>query len=125
MGKAVEALLQRKDDTPYKVGDKIYTQEEMVAVHKQWQDMIDYAIVCDAVDVALEKIDTYFHGTHFREFAHNNDPEVMNECLNNLNKIRKEQDEYLTRNNMGLGDLLVSVLGKKYLDLQDRKDEEL
>ena len=80
----------------YQVNGKTYTENEVIAIYDMWKQMQDYKIVSDSVDAALDLLDD----PDIEDYAHDNDPEVMDRCLASLPKWRKRQRDYLANQEM-------------------------
>lgn len=116
-------IFNRPSDTPYQVEGKTYTQAEMIAVHKAWQEILDVAAINDAIDEALDILDR-FYPVSVREYAHNNDPDIVSACMDQLGDYRKKQDELLESRRMDLIQLALKVVENGYKQSKAGKEAQ-
>lgn len=108
------SIFDRPSDTPYQVEGKTYTQAEMIAVHKAWQEILDVAAINDAIDEALDILDRFYPVSDIREYARNNDPDIVSACIDQLGDYRKKQEELLESRRMDLIQLALEVVESGY-----------
>ena len=108
------SIFDRPSDTPYQVEGKTYTQAEMIAVHKAWQEILDVAAINDAIDEALDILDRFYPVSDIREYAHNNDPDIVSACIDRLGDYHKKQEELLESRRMDLIQLALEVVESGY-----------
>lgn len=116
------SIFDRPSDTPYQVEGKTYTQAEMIAVHKAWQEILDVAAINDAIDEALDILDRFYPVSDIREYAHNNNPDIVNACMDQLEDYRKKQEELLESRRMDLIQLALEVVERGYQQSEAGKE---
>ena len=99
------------DMRTYQVNGKTYTESEVMAIYDMWQEMQDYKTVSEAVDAALEILDD----PDIDDYAHDNDPEIMEQCLAALPDWRKRQRGYLAKQEMLLHHLICDRIMDMYM----------
>ena len=115
-------IFDRPSDTPYQVEGKTYTQAEMIAVHKAWQRILDVAAIDDALDEALDILDRFYPVSDIREYAHNNDTDIVSTCIDQLGDYRKKQEELLESRRMDLIQLALEVVESGYKQSKTGKE---
>ena len=95
----------------------------MIAVHKAWQEILDVAAINDAIDEALDILDR-FYPVSVREYAHNNDPDIVSACMDQLGDYRKKQDELLESRRMDLIQLALKVVENGYKQSKAGKEAQ-
>ena len=94
----------------YQVNGKTYTENEVIAIYDMWQKIQDYKSASESVDIALDMTGN----PDIAGYAHDNDPEIMEQCLKALPDWRVWQDECLSQNCLLLHYLVRDKLMEMY-----------
>ncbi len=80
----------------YQVNGKSYTENEVIAIHDMWQDIQNRDLISVCIELALAMIGD----DEVSEYARNNEPEIMEQCLAALPEWGVWQDECLSQNSL-------------------------
>lgn len=61
----------------YQLNEKTYTEDEVIAIHAMWQDIIDRDNIKEYVELALAMIGD----DEVSEYVRNNERDIIEQCL--------------------------------------------
>ena len=94
----------------YQINGKTYTEDEVIAIHRMWQDIRDRETISSCIELALEMIGD----DNVSEFVSRNKPDIVEQCVNALLDWGVRQDEYLSQNCLLLHYLVADKLREIY-----------
>ena len=103
----------------YSVNGKTYTEEEVIAIYDVWKGIQDNNAISESLDLALDMLGD----DDIREYAHNNDPDIMEQCLKSLPDWGVWQDECLSHHCLLLHYLVKDKLKEMY-EAHKKEDTE-
>ena len=95
----------------YQVNGKTYTEDEVIAIHRMWQDVQDRETVSGCIELAIEMIGD----DDVSEFVSSNKSDVIEQCMNALPEWGVWQDECLSQNCLLLDYLIADKLKEMYV----------
>lgn len=94
----------------YQVNGKSYTEDEVIAIHAMWQDILDQNNVKEGMELALVMIGD----DEVSEYACNNEQDIVAQCLEALPEWGVWQDECLSQNCLLYDYLIADKLKEMY-----------
>ena len=94
----------------YQVNGKTYTEDEVIAIHAMWQDILDRDNIKECVELALAMIGN----DEVSEYVRNNEQYIVEQCLQALPEWGVWQDECLSQNSLLLDYLIADKLKEMY-----------
>lgn len=80
----------------YQLNEKTYTEDEVIAIHAMWQDIIDRDNIKEYVELALAMIGD----DEVSEYVRNNERDIIEQCLQAFPEWGVWQDECLSQNSL-------------------------
>lgn len=94
----------------YQLNGKTYTEDEIIAIHAMWQDILDRDNIKECVELALAMIGD----DEVAEYVRNNEQDIIKQCLQTLPEWGVWQDECLSQNCLLLDYLIADKLREMY-----------
>ena len=80
----------------YPVNGKTYTEDEVIAIHAMWQDILDRDNIKECIELAFAMIGD----DEVSEYVLNNEQDIIEQCLQDLPEWGVWQDECLSQNSL-------------------------
>ena len=103
----------------YQVNGKSYTEDEVIAIHTMWQDILERDSIKYDIELALDMI----KDTKISEYVHGHEVEIVKQCLENLLDWGVWQDECLSRSCLLRYNLIADKIKEMYANYRSGSDE--
>ena len=100
----------------YQVNEKAYTEDEVVAIHAMWQNILDRDNIKECVELALAMIGD----DEVSDYVRHNERDIVEQCLQALPEWSVWQDECLSQNSLLHHYLVADKLKEMYKNQEKR-----
>ena len=99
-----------KNVKTYQVNEKAYTEDEVVAIHAMWQNILERDNIKECIELALAMVGD----DEVSKYVRINERDIIEQCLQALPEWGVWQDECLSQNSLLLDYLIADKLKEMY-----------
>ena len=99
----------------YLINGKSYTEDEVIAIHDMWQNILERDSIKYDIEIALDMI----KDTKISEYVRNNEVEIIEQCLENLLDWGEWQDECLSQSCLLRYNLVADKIKEMYVNQKE------